>query len=130
MYDMAGERENLHYEHAICRAVEIGVQIVLPTKNQLQIDLDSEDDYVYFEKQLKTLKRLFHVNEVNVQPSRHGLPRRHVTITLDGGIDDMTRLALQAACGSDRVRELLNIVRVLDRPYEPSSLFYEAKEKL
>jgi hypothetical protein len=57
------------------------------------------------------LNRFVPIRDIRIEPSRSGLPKRHITVTLVDPVSQIERLALQAMLGSDRVRELLGYVQ-------------------
>lgn len=77
----------------------------------LQIDLDSDEAFAFFEEQIGLMNNIGLVswNGYDVRPSKSGLPHRHVTVKLLESLSIIQRIALQAALGSDRRRELLSI---------------------
>src|SRR5574340_1043691 len=118
----------LSNEKAYRFAEDNNLDIVTPMPDELQIDLDTEEDYQYYLKQLGILRRYLCLpSEPVVKPSRHGLPRRHVTVSLPSEISDKERLCLQACLGSDRVRELLCYLRVVICNEEKPIFFFEER---
>lgn len=98
------------------RIKDEGLVPSFPADNELQIDIDTQAQYVKFRAQLEILQRSIggqHDIELEpvVTPSKSGLPRRHVRIRLPFKLDVWQRIAWQAALGSDPVRELLSCVR-------------------
>jgi len=106
--------------------------IILPKKNQLQIDIDCKEQYTYFRGRVNDLKywmeNSIHINIVDIieKPSKTGLPHQHITITLDKDITDEARVAFQFMFGSDILRESLNALR-LAVGITPNILFFEPK---
>lgn len=101
-----------------------GRRIVLPAPNQLFIDIDTNEAYEHFKKQLSILDESVGT-KMQEYPSKSGLPHRHITITLDFAVlHSWQRLALQAALGSDPIREVLACVQLLYGDENPS-LFSE-----
>lgn len=89
-----------------------GLQVVLPALNELQIDVDSEEAYERCLQMFLWLQDEF-CAKMKEAPSRSGLPKRHVTITLDDHcLTDIERIALQAICGSDHKREFMGYLRI------------------
>ena len=112
---------------AIKRAEEQGLRTVLPKGNQLLIDLDSEEQYQTYLKRFARVQESLFIQEVYNQPSKSGLPKRHIIIELEKSIDVRERLILQLYLGSDPIREFLSYLRFLqDDPFP--SLFFEKKE--
>lgn len=121
-YDMNEARE------AYILRVELeGKRVVLPKDNQLQIDIDSEEHYAVFLRSAEVLLRNWLDGpdiQVEDHPSSSGHPRRHITLTLPFTVEPWQRIALQAALGSDPVRELLSATRLLKGDIHPT-LFVE-----
>lgn len=96
---------------AVREAEESGLTVVYPEDNQLQIDINSDRAFSIFIEMKHLLEKYFIVRDVVILPSRSGLPKRHITVTLDQPINDYQRIALQSIMGSDRVREFLSYVQ-------------------
>ena len=60
-----------------------------------------------------------------ILPSRSGLPKRHITVTLDQPITNYQRLALQVMLGSDRVREFLGYIQ--EKQGDPTPILFIEK---
>lgn len=102
--------------------------VVLANDYQLQLDLDTEESYLYFMQELRKLEKDcdWHF-KLHVSPSKSGLPKRHATLTSKKPMPIWQRIALQAVLGSDPMRELLNAKRVLlDDPF-PVAFFEQLK---
>lgn len=102
---------------------EAGFEIILPADNELLIDLDTEEQYQTFLKQYERLQQDYSCTS-RVYPSKSGLPRRHVVVELYFNMSPFQRIALQAALGSDPMRELLSFIRVMNSDPHPT-LFVE-----
>lgn len=112
----------------IARMEEEGYKVVIPEPNELQIDIDSDEDYLRW----LTAKGVLDRNEIEHQvireaPSRSGLPGRHIVVRFPQPLDPWQRIALQGALGSDHVRELLSCIRLM-RGDEHPTLFVESKD--
>lgn len=117
---------------AIRRAKEKGLRAVIPKANQLLLDFDTEEQYVLYKERVKRLNQSIPVVEVYNQPSKSGLPKRHLILEMECDIDPAGRLVLQQYLGSDPTREFLSFLRTLqDDPY-PTILFErdEMKKKV
>lgn len=102
-------------ESAYSKATLMGLVVVTPEPNQLQIDIDSDVAYAVYKQNLETLKQFFPVASIEEHPSKSGGEKRHVTITLIKPVmSNMERILLQACLGSDGIRELLSYVQVFD----------------
>lgn len=99
--------------------------VLLPEGNELFIDLDSEDSLKLFNKRLKSLGVWHSTADKRVTPSAKK-NHYHAIITLKANIDPMQRIFLQLFLGSDPIRELLSLQRILmEDPYP--TLFIEKK---
>lgn len=117
------------YESYVATVEEKGGRVVLPGQQELQIDLDSAEAWETF------LARWQGFMEPNypaagyvAAPSRSGLPKRHVTVTMPFPVTEAERIAWQAALGSDWLRELLSLRR-LNNGWEHPTLFAEGGVK-
>ena len=114
------------------KAFEKGLVAVLPNENELFLDIDTDEDYKIFLFHRTLLgERFFAYPEYECIPSSSGLPHRHIIVTLPFKVTQDQRIALQAALGSDRKRELLSICESIDAECEnhetPVTLF-ESKD--
>ncbi len=141
--------EKRYFEHlrdeTFKRAKADGLEIVLPTSVQIQLDIDSpwtlESPRTAMGESRGDVHRLRKIIGCNIKlldrisleigidywsawRSRNG--NTHVMITLWCGLDVTERIALQALLGSDPMRELLNLRRVLCRAEDPIALFRPA----
>ena len=105
---------NERREDFIARMTAEGFAVVTPKSNQLQIDIDSEQDYERFDEALACWNRN-HENQLLMKErlSKSGWPRRHITIDMPFDLDHWQRIALQAVFGSDHMRELLSAIRLM-----------------
>jgi len=129
-------------EKAFAKATTDGLQIVFPTPNQLQLDVDrlwppyldsseSNDRNIVSaiihnnqKKPSQVLDRFlvdFQVAEWKAWESSGG--NSHVMLTLSQEMDIDKRIAMQAILGSDPMREFLNLCRVLCSVEDPIALF-------
>lgn len=105
-------------------AASFGLIAVHPMEWELQIDLDTEEDFERFVKRYIMLEKYISCY-YEEKPSKSGLPHRHITVTMN----DVTceshwkRIALQAALGSDGNREMFNCIRTLNGDSAPSVFF-------
>lgn len=125
-YDIVG---NDHVAHVQKRIDENGesdmLEIVLPQPNQLQLDYDTPELPVWFERALAIAAQAFCPRlrdsiSYTVTSSKSG--NRHVTVDLPCEIDDLTRVAWQAALGSDPMRESLSLMSIRRGIANPSLL--------
>jgi hypothetical protein len=129
-YDPTG---NPNSTRAIELAEREGLDVKFPADNELFIDIDNEHSFKLFQNQFYIVKHYIGVVKTKaypydyvVTPSRHGLPGRHIVVTLSRNVTKLERIALQACLGSDRVREVLGFVQIQNGDPHPT-LFLEAK---
>jgi hypothetical protein len=117
--DEAKKEEEKDYAYGIMRdpykvAAEMGLNVVVPTQFELQLDIDSEEQYKDFLKNLISL-----INETKEsftfveKYSKSGPPKRHITVTSKTEMGVWQRIALQFYLQSDPVREGINCKRVI-----------------
>lgn len=89
----------------------------------LQFDIDRADDLVLFHRVLPWISCIFHETGIGLRALSYVQSRSrshwHVTIKLRKPLRIIERIALQAICGSDRVRELCNYERYRARSAYP-----------
>ena len=124
-YDLNEAREAY-----IARVREEGFEIALPSEFELQIDIDSEQHFQAFRDSIGVILRNWETPgiDIEIHPSKSGLPRRHITVTLPFSVTPWQRIALQAALGSDPIRELLSATRLMRGEPHPT-LFSERPTK-
>ncbi len=113
----------------IARVVSEGKAVVIPSDRQLQLDIDSEAHYAAFLLSAEVVLRNWpdcDGIEIEDHPSSSGLPRRHITLTLPFPVTPWQRIALQAAFGSDPIREILSATRLMNGDEHPT-LFVESQ---
>jgi len=117
---------SLKNEMAHKKVADENLLIIYPEDDVLQIDIDNEHSYLLFTNQVMILSKFMQVQKWDVTPSKSGLPKRHITVSLGRAVSSLERLALQAMLGSDRIRELLGFVRLQQGELHPT-LFFERK---
>lgn len=124
--------EALSYEWAQKQAAQRECTIELSDETTLQLDLDSEEAYGVYFKQVQRLRELellsldpYLDDPVTVRRSRNG--NRHVIIKLARALPVEERILLQALLGSDPVREALSLARVRAGNLHPILLFVPNK---
>jgi len=108
-------------ERLIAKAAETGRSVVTPNHDQLFIDLDSEEALDTFRSQMEIFQRSEHMIW-QVHPSKTP-GHYHAKVTLRRFVVGFERVALQAALGSDRKRELLAILQAKDGMPGPNVFF-------
>lgn len=109
-----------------------GLIVVMPKPNQLQIDIDSDEQYAEFHRRLECFVRtyrdeqLFDMRDFGYEEheSSSGLPKRHITLTFwNHEFTEQERILYQAALGDDVLRVFLNTKRLHFGVPSPSRLF-------
>lgn len=114
---------------AECIAYNLGMDLVVPKNNQLQLDIDTEEAYKKFQDKLTMMYYVgFAPSEISENPSKSGLPNRHITVSFPEEMDVWKRIALQFFFQSDPIREGLACLRVLINNPHPI-VFFEKKEE-
>lgn len=117
-----GVNENIR---RINRVRKKGLRVVEPKPNELQIDLDSARALRLYGRQYFMLEQhgITRGWKERITPSKSGGRRVHVTITMPSAIDNIKRVALQLALGSDLKRECFNLARVIKKNKYPIVFF-------
>jgi hypothetical protein len=113
-----------------------GLEIVIPGPKELFIDLDSEQGYELFKNQLEVLQQFVEAVITRDEPSRSGLPHRHIVVNVtvsknegtNGVPSEPEKMALQTMLGSDRRCEILRYMRWRQHDPHPT-LFLEKRTK-
>jgi len=116
-------------EKAFEKAAELGLDVVLPKAYEIQLDLDSNDAYIYYLTNIDILLRAGLICNIKDVPSKSGLPHRHITINFNRDLSNWERIAYQASLGSDRTRELLSCIMIEQGDQYPT-LFLEKKRSV
>lgn len=113
-------------ESMLALVAKENLDIVYPKDNELFLDLDSNAAATLFANQVEMLRKFIYIVDVEVRPSKSGLPNRHAVVTLNFNLSEPERLALQASLGSDRRCELLRYKLYFEGDPHPT-LFLEKK---
>ena len=103
------------------RAEKDGMSVIRSTQTTLLLDLDDKVAVQTLEIMAPKLSALFSLVEQERWPSKSGIGVHVVLSCCEMKFPE--RVALQAALGSDRLREALAIAMFLDGKMEPSVLF-------
>lgn len=118
------------WESAVEMAEERGLVVVLPREREAFVDIDSEADREHFEVAIAKMAEECGVRHM-IRASPSGTPGHyHAIVRVPWWRDPLSaveRIAIQAALGSDRVRETLGLLR-LWRDEEQPTLFFERQE--
>lgn len=110
----------------IARMEAEGFRVDLPAANELQVDIDTAEQYLVFKERFETLKRNFDLASSftwKENASKSGGPRKHIRIELPWEVSsEWERIAWQAGLGGDSLRELRSCVRLAKGDEHPSLL--------
>jgi hypothetical protein len=105
------------------KARSMGLTVVAPGPNQLQLDIDNKESREVFDRHYDILQKHFGIIGVTATSSKSGGERQHITVTLARDVTPLERVGLQAMMGSDRKRELLSFARILYGDEDPTVFF-------
>jgi hypothetical protein len=111
-------------EHAFKQARDSDLVVILPTSNELQVDIDSEEADAKFCKNLPKFED--HIAEVigwEKRPSRSE-GHYHIYVQLREPVTNEQRITYQLFLGSDPTREILSHIREINGDLHPT-LFIE-----
>lgn len=112
-------------------AAQRGQVVILPGPREVFVDVDTDEDYAVLQAQIERLRSNgFAIAVTKEHPSASGLPHRHVYLEVNTDLTPLERVALQAALGSDRTRELLSLLRIWLHPHRAPTTFFEDREDL
>lgn len=109
-------------------AAQLGCDLVVASDRELFIDIDTEHQFQVFSHVVRALKTHIACKVVRIDPSKQELPHRHIVVELREPLPLVVRVALQAALGSDPMRELLSTIRAMNGE-ENVVLFFEKKKE-
>jgi len=110
-------------EDAIEEAKELGLEVFIPDKYTLTVDLDSEEAFARYQERLKIFQEYYQVESIIGRPSKSGWPNRHFIIKMYQGLSIPERLLLQLYLNSDSLREFLSYQQFLIGDETPILLF-------
>lgn len=127
---MSYDFKDIQSSHAYAEAESKCSTVRLPKPTELFIDLDSEEDKTWFYLNIGKVREQMGNVDIEWISSPSGDPgHAHVIVTLSREVSEMERILLQAILGSDRKREALSWVRLVNNDPSPT-LFYEKKPLL
>ena len=109
-----------------------GLRVVLPSADELFIDIDDAASEEHYNDMLRVLTENSPDSdspllcETKRTTSAHG--NAHIYARLGRELTDVERIAWQACLGSDRKRELLSLLRVLFCPARKPTVFFETAD--
>ncbi len=112
-------------EDAEEKAKRLGLDLVKPKDDEVFVDIDSEAELVEFHKRFAMALKLWIFADYKITPS-HKDGHYHAIVTINelAPIKEHERIALQAALGSDPLREMLAIYHGR-AGYKWTSVFFE-----
>lgn len=108
------------FEAAIAEAKKT-FDVVQGDERTLLLDLDTPEAKTQYERVFPIVQEKFDVVSTSSWLSKSG--NTHIAVTLAEPLSVTWRIALQAALGSDGVREVLGLKRYANGVIEPSMLF-------
>lgn len=108
-------------ESVIAAAEAGGADVLYPQSNELFIDIDTDEQYNLCLSRISELRSMLRCT-VGIKrdvPSNSGGEHRHVIVELSIQIDDATRAGMQMFLGSDPIRELLALRRIMQGVANP-----------
>jgi hypothetical protein len=112
----------------VAKARRDGFDVVWPELDQVLLDLDDQNAMEHYERILPMAKDIFGAVERRRWRSKSG-QGWHVVVEVDHELTAIQRVALQAAMGSDRKRELMATARAMRRDEHVSVLFKPPAEE-
>lgn len=122
LLDLAGETYQ-YMDDPEYIAATMGMTALFPAANELQLDIDDDLSWQHFLKVRYLLEQegVLVRGSTQVLASKSG--NRHVIVRTTEVHSMAERIALQAAMGSDRVREMFNTLRYINGMDQPVCLF-------
>lgn len=117
MYKVQTQRKQ---KEAIRRAEAHGFEVLQGSPTRLLLDIDSSLAWDHYLDVFERIQDVYDLEEVNTYRSKSG--NRHVVLKCRKA-DVRTRIALEAALGSDPVRAAISLAEVENGVAEPSILF-------
>lgn len=111
-------------EDAVEKAARLGLTLVQPNPDQVFVDIDSERERVEFLARWLMFLELYPDATYTETRSQNNNWHIYITIPSLSPIGDHERIALQAALGSDPLREMLAIMHGR-AGYKYTSVFFE-----
>lgn len=120
--------DTIKSDNAFAEALSKGCTVRVAERNELLIDIDDEDGWHWFAVNIGKVEEHIGCTWAEI-PSPSGDPKhKHIVVTLDREIDNYERIILQSVLGSDRQREALSWIRLINDDPNPT-LFYQPEPK-
>lgn len=101
-------------------------EVVLPEADELFLDIDTPAQRAQLDAMLPVLSRNgVAISSFDEVTSLNG--RTHVIVRLDRDVTPTERVAYQACLGSDPVRELLSLLRIVLNTSRPPTVFFKPR---
>jgi hypothetical protein len=113
------------FEDNVQHGRDLGYDVNIPADDGVQLDIDDPMDLFVLEEQLKILRQHYSIKEKRRTVSPGG--NTHVYLRFQNPLTAAERIALQAALGSDRKRELLSLIRHFNGEDTPTVLYERPK---
>jgi hypothetical protein len=125
---MSGDSNNFTDTFAREKAARFGCSIDYSDDYTLQLDLDGDEAYEVYLRQIALLQELELVRVHDSEARRSRTGNHHVIIKLLWPVPVERRILLQALLGSDRKREMLAFAGMLRGQENPVLLFRPAQD--
>ena len=126
--DLCDERYNLWQENTrITEAQEDGCEIIRNDSHTLTFDLDGEKQLERFKSRVGILEKKGFSPAIEIYKSRHGNYHAIVKCGESFELTEPIALAIQAALGSDWKREILGVLRYLNKQFAQNSMLFKPK---
>lgn len=119
-YSLENEQEHIQ------EAESKGFEIVRNNSTKITCDLDGEEQLEIFKSRVGFLERKAFDPVVTISKSKNG--NYHAVIELSVPVPEELAIAIQACLGSDWKREMLGVLRQLNKQKDQVSLLFRPKE--
>ena len=110
-------------------AAKEGLDVKVPSPNELFIDIDDEKGMYHFNENWPLMADIFGgILRAEITPSRRKPEGKHIVATLPRNVTPIERIALQAALGSDPRREAHSLRRYFAGDPLPTLFFEKRKD--
>lgn len=109
------------------KAAELNLEVKYPTSDELFVDIDTNEDFIFLNSNIDKLKKHFKSVTFTWSISKSGGDKKHIIVKMPWPMSEIERICLQACLGSDRVRELLSFISLNHDPLCKPTCFFEKK---
>lgn len=103
------------------KAAEENYEVLRPAANELLIDIDNKEAQEQFDRVYPIVDRYYGI--VNIQSWKSKSGNKHIKVILRESVPISWKLVLQAALGSDPIKEVISLKRFEMNCPVPSTLF-------